>query len=309
MKPPAPFQLFGIFGYPLAHTLSPDMHEAGFRALGIDANYIVLELDSAGFRDAMRYIKKSQLSGFNVTVPYKEVVLKFLDQISPEARAIGAVNTVYRKGNRWCGTNTDMEGFLITLSREGHFCPRNKKAVVLGAGGASRAVTYGLCLRGIRKLSVVDAVPGKAENIIRDFQKIFKGTECLPLRAGDPEIGSLIAQADLVVNATPLGLKKDDPLPVSAEWIPNARKKGKVLRGRTVLQKKDDPKLFMDLIYNPVETAFLAAAKKRGHRTLNGSSMLLYQGVRAFECWTRRKAPVSVMREALMEKIRLKGGA
>lgn len=284
------------------------MHEAGFRALGIDANYIVLELDPAGFRNAMRHIKKSQLSGFNVTVPYKEVVLKFLDQVSPEARAIGAVNTVYKKGNRWVGTNTDMEGFLISLSREGRFCPRNKKAVVLGAGGASRAVTYGLCSRGIKKLSVVDAVPGKAGKIVRDFQKTFKGTECVPLQAGNPEIASLISQADLVVNATPLGLKKGDPLPVPVEWIPTARKRGKVSRGRPVSRKDGAPKLFMDLVYNPVETAFLAAAKKRGHWTLNGSGMLLYQGVRAFECWTRRKAPVSVMRGALMKKIRLKGG-
>lgn len=286
------FRLFGIFGYPLEHTLSPHMHEAGFRALGIDANYIVLEQDAAGFREAMRGLRRSLLSGFNVTVPYKETVLKYLDGISREAREIGAVNTVYQKGTRWFGANTDMEGFLLSLGREGKYRPEGKRAVILGAGGASRAVVYGLSRKKARAVTVVDMFPEKAEKIARDLGRVFRGTAYEALRAGDLRIRELIGKADLVVNATPLGLKKTDPMAVPSEWIPKA---------------DAGPKLFMDLIYNPAETRFLALARKRGHRTLNGLGMLFYQGVRAFECWTGGKAPVSVMRNALLEALRTKG--
>ena len=140
MKQDPAFKLYGIFGYPLSHTLSPAMHEAAFRKLGIDANYIVLELIPEAFKKLMRKASRLSLSGFNVTVPYKETVMPFLDEVHPEARAIGAVNTVYRKGKRWIGTNTDMEGFLMALMKDGGFRPRGKRAVILGAGGAARAV-------------------------------------------------------------------------------------------------------------------------------------------------------------------------
>ena len=158
--------------------------------------------------------------------------------------------------------------------------------VILGAGGASRAVVYGLSRKKARAVTVVDMFPEKAEKIARDLGRVFRGTAYEALRSGDLRIRELIGKADLVVNATPLGLKKTDPMAVPSEWIPKA---------------DAGPKLFMDLIYNPAETRFLALARKRGHRTLNGLGMLFYQGVRAFECWTGGKAPVSVMRNALLE--------
>lgn len=286
------FKLFGIFGYPLSHTLSPAMHEAGFCALGVDANYLVLELTLPDFKKAMAHKSQILLSGFNVTVPYKETVMSYLDKISPEARAIGAVNTVYRQGRRWVGTNTDMEGFLLTLRKDGKFLSSRKSAVVLGAGGACRAVVYGLSREGAREILIVDCFPEKAQKIVREMRRFFPQVRYAFSEAGNSRIKEAIEEADIIVNATPLGLKKEDPRVVPEPWIPPSK------AGR---------KLFMDLIYNPAETPFLKTARRRGHRTLNGLGMLLYQGARAFELWTGKRAPVPVMRQALLRGLEGKG--
>ena len=287
MKKDPDFKLFGIFGYPLSHTLSPAMHEAAFRKLGLKANYIVLELPRNAFEKLMRQTSKISLSGFNITVPYKETVMKYLSKIHPGARAIGAVNTVYRKGKQWVGTNTDMEGFLLTLQKDGRFRPFGKKAVVLGAGGASRAVTYGLSKEGVREILVADCFPEKARKITKDMKRLFPRIIYHAVLAGTEEVKDAIQKADVIINATPLGLKPQDPRVIPDSWIPKAGAR---------------KRFFMDLIYNPSETLFLRDAKKKGHKTLNGLGMLLYQGARALECWTGQKAPVAEMRQALREQ-------
>ncbi|MFZ5801819.1 MAG: shikimate dehydrogenase [Candidatus Omnitrophota bacterium] len=284
MKSPAGFKLYGLFGHPLGHTLSPAMHEAAFARAGIAAHYIVLDLLPKDFKKTLRSISRSPLSGFNVTVPYKEAVMPHLTAVRPAARAIGAVNTVFRQGKRWIGTNTDMEGFLITLVRDAKFRLRGKKAVVLGAGGAARAVVYGLGREGIGSILVADCVPRKAARIVGDMRKLFRKTAFAQSPAGSAEVRTAVLNADLVINATPLGLKPSDPRVIPADWVPPARA-GK--------------KCFMDLVYNPPQTPFLRDAAKKGHRTLNGLGMLLYQGARAWELWTGKKAPVEVMRESL----------
>ncbi|MDD5226117.1 MAG: shikimate dehydrogenase [Candidatus Omnitrophica bacterium] len=284
------FKLYGIFGHPLSHTLSPAMHKAAFRKLEIDANYIVLELIPAAFKKLMGRSAQLSLSGFNVTVPYKETVMRYLDSVRPEARAIGAVNTVFKQGKRWIGTNTDMEGFLMALMKDGGFRPAGKKAVILGAGGAARAVVYGLAREGIREVLIADCFPKKAMKIAHDMRKFFKRVEYRAVSAGTPEVKEALQKADVIINATPLGLKPQDPKVVPESWIP---------RGGT--------KFFMDLIYNPAMTPFLKTAKKKGHKTLNGLGMLLYQGARALEYWTGKKAPVRVMRQALLGALKEQG--
>ena len=268
------------------------MHEAAFRKLGIDANYIVLELIPAAFKKLMDQSSKLSLSGFNVTVPYKETVMKYLDSVRPEARAIGAVNTVFKQGKRWVGTNTDMEGFLMALMKDGGFRPSGKKAVILGAGGAARAVVYGLSREGVREILITDCFPEKARKIANDMRKLFKRVGYHAMAAGTPEVKKALQKADIVINATPIGLKSQDPRVVPEGWIPNGGA---------------EKKFFIDLIYNPAMTPFLKLAKKKGHKTLNGLGMLLYQGVRALEHWTGRKAPVGVMREALLQALKEKG--
>jgi shikimate dehydrogenase len=268
------------------------MHEAAFRKLGIDANYTVLELIPAAFKKLMRQSSRFSLSGFNVTVPYKEIVMNYLDHVRPEARAIGAVNTVFRQGKGWTGTNTDMEGFLLALMKDGEFRPAGEKAVILGAGGAARAVVYGLSREGVREILIADCFPEKARKIANDMRKLFKRVNYRAAVAGTREVKEAIEEADVIINATPLGLKAQDPKVVPERWVPSGRS-GK--------------KFFMDLIYNPAMTPFLKIAKRKGHRTLNGLGMLLYQGARAFEYWTERKAPVGVMRQALLEALKEQG--
>jgi len=292
VKKSQPFKLYGIFGYPLSHTLSPAMQEAAFCKSGIDANYIVLEMIPSVFKKTMRRASRISLSGFNVTVPYKETVMNYLDKVRPEARAIGAVNTVYREGKRWVGANTDMEGFLLAIRRDGGFHPRGKKAVILGAGGAARAVVYGLSREGAKEILIADCFPEKARKILGDMKTIFPRVVYHDAVAGTAEVKDALQEADVIINATPLGLKPQDPRVVPSSWIPKAAVK----------------KVFcMDLIYNPALTPFLKDAKKKGHQTLNGLAMLLYQGARAWEFWTGRKAPVEVMRKALLQALSEKG--
>ena len=268
------------------------MHEAAFSKLGIDANYIVLELIPAAFKKLMKQSAKLSLSGFNVTVPYKETVMKYLDAVRPEARAIGAVNTVFKQRKQWIGTNTDMEGFLMALMKDGGFRPSGKRAVVLGAGGAARAVVYGLSREGIREILIADCFPAKARKIAHDMRKLFKRTGYRAVAAGTEEVKKALQKADVIINATPVGLKPRDPKVVPEGWIPRGGAK---------------KAFFMDLIYNPAVTPFLRDAKRKGHRTLNGLGMLLYQGARALELWTGQKAPVGVMRRALFEALEEQG--
>jgi shikimate dehydrogenase len=301
VKKPKAFKLYGIFGYPLSHTLSPAMHEAAFCRLGINAHYIVLESIPADFKKLMHPSSKLSLSGFNVTVPYKETVMKNLDGIRPEARAIGAVNTVFKQGRRWIGTNTDMEGFLRAIVKEGGFRPSGKKAVILGAGGAARAAVYGLSREGIREILIADCFPQKARKIATGMRKLFKRVGYHAALAGTPEVKEALQKADVIINATPIGLRSQDPKVVPEGWIPQAGRVQVTSRGRAPQKASCGSKLFMDLIYNPAMTPFLKMAKKKGHRTLNGLGMLLYQGARALELWTGRKAPVGVMRRALLQ--------
>ncbi len=281
-KKEKPVQLYGIFGYPLSHTLSPGMQEAAFSASGIKAFYLVLEQRPEDFRKTASGLKKSLLEGFNVTVPYKQVILPYLDQLTPEARAVGAVNTVFKKAGQWTGTNTDVYGFLTSLRKDGGVNPRNKKALVLGAGGAARAVVTALAGSGAQAVWVANRSEKRARLLAKEFKKIFPK---IPVTAiGLKEVPDALVQADLVVNATSAGLKPGE----------------RILNDSVIPAAKNRKKLFYDLIYHRGETEFLNSARKKGHNTLDGLGMLLHQGAKAFEHWTGKKAPVPVMKKALL---------
>ena len=255
-------RLFGIFGNPLAHTLSPAMQEAAFEQIGWKAHYLAFELGSRDFRKAMTGLSRFLIEGFNLTVPYKQAVMPYLHALTPEARAIGAVNTVFRKSGRWVGANTDAYGFLTSLEKEGKFDPCGKKILVLGAGGASRAVIYGLASRGARKIRIAARRRGPAAGIARDFRKVFPGMDFEILEGPFEKLKPAFADSDLVVNATPLGLKKKDPLPVPEKVIPEA--------GKRIL--------FFDLIYDPAPTPFLKAAADFSESTSTGKIIDLEKG-------------------------------
>jgi len=286
------FELYGIFGRPLGHTLSPGMQEAAFRAIGCKAFYLPFELSQGEYLKVLKNLPRLILDGFNVTVPYKEVTAQELKHKTAEARAVGAVNTVYRQGRQWIGTNTDVEGFCRALQREGGFQIQAKHCVVLGAGGAARAAVYGLARGKAASVVVVNRSLERAMKLVSDFQPLFKKTDLRAVKSTSENVIASIRGAQLVVNATSLGMKKGDPEVLKPAWIPAAGKQ---------------PKLFYDLIYRPAETSFLKQARKKKHRTLNGMMMLVYQGAKAFECWTGKKAPEARMRQALESALRLHG--
>ena len=296
MKHAAEFRLYGIFGNPLSHTLSPAMQEAAFTALGLKAYYLALELGPASLKKVMRGLHRLTLDGFNVTVPYKEAVLHSMDRLTPEARAVGAVNTAFRRGKRWTGANTDVSGFLAALQKDARFYPRGKNILIFGAGGGARAAAYGLAKKGAKEIVIAARRGKRARKIVKDFKSIFPATvfkytslslTLSPKGRGKGE-GALDG-ADLIVNATSVGLKPSDASLIPPGRIPKAAGRRR--------------KLFFDLVYRPAKTRFLKSAAQRGHKTLNGLGMLLYQGAKAFELWTGKRAPVPVMRKALHQAL------
>ena len=275
-------QIFGIFGHPVEHTFSPGMHNAGFKQLKLNACYVPFPVHPDNLETAIKAVVPLHLRGLNITVPHKERVIPFLDELSREAALIGAVNTIEIKEGRLIGHNTDGRGFLRSLKEQARFNPRGKTFLCLGSGGAARAVGFSLALAGASRIYFFDPDSPKASMLARDISA-KTGVGVQPIAAENRS--SCAAESDCVINATPLGLRRNDPLP---------------LDGRLIASRH----LVCDLVYNPAVTPFLRTAMTRKAKTLQGLGMLLFQGVIAFEIWTRKKAPVEVMRRALYKQIR-----
>ncbi|MDA8169495.1 MAG: shikimate dehydrogenase [Nitrospiraceae bacterium] len=270
MKITSGTRLLALFGYPVGHSLSPNMHNAAFQEMGLDYCYVALPVAPEALADAVRAIRALNLRGVNITVPHKENVIPHLDEVDGEAAFIGAVNTIVNNEGRLKGYNTDGRGFMQSLSEEG-IDVSGKNVLVVGAGGASRAVSYYLSGKA-GALSIFDVDRGKLERLVSDLGRIRKNVSA----ARDGRIDG----ADVIVNATPLGLKESDPLPVDVQGL--------------------GPQMAaVDLIYK--ETPFLRAAAKAGVKTMNGLGMLLWQGVFAFELWTGKRPPHELMRNELLK--------
>jgi shikimate dehydrogenase len=274
-------RLYGIFGYPVEHTFSPGMHNAAFKKLNMDSCYVPFAVDPADLGGAVKAIVPLGIRGLNITVPHKEKVIAYLDGLSEEARLIGAVNTIQIANGKMIGHNTDGRGFIRSLREDAGFQPDGKTILLIGSGGAARAVGFSLALAGAGKIALYDVDAGKALALARDMRK-KTGREADAVDAGS--LARAAETADCLINATPLGLRKNDPLPLRKEHLRKHH-------------------LVCDLVYNPPETPFLKAAKDRGARRLPGIGMLLYQGVIAFELWTGVSAPVTVMKKALSRQL------
>jgi shikimate dehydrogenase len=267
-------QITGIFGYPIEHTLSPAMHNTAFKSLGLDYCYVPFKVLPVNLPDAVMAIRSLNLHGVNITVPHKEKVIPLLDKVNEEASFIGAVNTIVNTDGILTGYNTDGRGFMSSLTEEG-VSVDGKDIVILGTGGACRAVSYYLSERS-SKLSLFDIDRNKAENLVTDLQKIRDSVSLLD-KIED------IGKPDIIINATPLGLKPDDPLPLDPDVI--------------------TPEMIVcDLVYK--KTGLLEEADRKGAKNIDGSGMLLWQGVLAFELWTGVKPPVDVMRSVLLSGIK-----
>lgn len=266
-------KITGLFGFPVEHTLSPAMHNAAFKSLGLDICYLPFKVAPEELPNAVRAVRALNLIGVNITVPHKEKVISLLDKVHEEASFIGAVNTIVNKEGTLTGYNTDGRGFISSLTEKGVLI-ENKEILVIGAGGASRAISYYLSEKASR-LSMYDVDKSKAKTLAGDLNKI-RGNVFLLDKLENP------GKPDIIINATPLGLRQEDPLPINPDLI-------------------TPDTVVCDLIYK--KTKFLQEAENRGAITLDGLGMLLWQGVLAFELWTGIKPPVDLMRQALLSKI------
>jgi shikimate dehydrogenase len=274
-------KIYGVLGYPVKHSLSPVMHNAAFDALKINAEYRLFEIKPEDLEDFLNSLVKENIYGLNITIPYKEKILDFvkLNKESFYSRQIKAVNTIALETNIWKGFNTDIPGFSRALKE--NIEPINKKAAILGAGGAGKAVAYALADAKVKEISIYDIDKKKSQDVANMIKSLFLGFEIIPV----DNIEQLeIRNKDLLINATPIGMKDTDPCLVREEML--------------------HKNLFVcDLIYNPPETKLLLVAKKAGAGTSNGLKMLLYQGMLSFEIWTGQKAPKEVMQKALLKTL------
>ena len=271
-------RLVGVFGAPIRHTASPAMHNAAFAALHLNWQYLAFHVDPERLATALAGARDLGLIGVNLTVPHKLLALDLVDEVDDEARRLGAVNTVHFRQGRMHGHNTDGYGFVKALQEEFNFTLRDKRVLVLGAGGAGRALAIKSAQEGASCVLVANRTAAKTEPIIRDLRRLGVAAEAVGLNAR--RLKEAIAGVDLLVNATSVGLQTDDLLPVESSFF--------------------RPELVVyDTIYRPPQTNLLAIASLAGAKVANGLSMLLHQGARAFEIWTKQKAPVAVMRRAL----------
>jgi shikimate dehydrogenase len=269
-----------IFGDPIEHTLSPAMHNAAFDELGMDARYVPFHVTPAGLGDAVRGLRSMGFVGANITVPHKERVMEFLDDVDPEASKIGAVNTVVNREGRLTGYNTDGRGFIMSLNEDAGFNPTSRRAFICGAGGAARGVAFALLNSGVRRVYLFDIDEERSDRLVADINSAFGRPAARP----SPLDPAFIRATDLVINCTPLGMHEGDPLPMP---------EGSFRSGQVVY----------DVVYNPSETALLKTAKSNGAKAVNGLGMLLYQGVIAFEHWFGVLPPAALMKKTLTKRL------
>jgi len=267
-------KITGLFGYPVEHTLSPAMHNAAFEHLGMDYCYVPFLVHPHFIREAVGAVRALNMVGVNVTIPHKESVIALLDSVDEEAVFIGAVNTIVHREGRLAGYNTDGRGFMRSLA-ENHIPVAGKTILVIGAGGASKAISYYLSEKA-EKLYLYDIDKNKLEKLVSDLMKIRKNVSALDQLAR-------LNDFEIIINATPLGLKSEDPSPFDVSGL---------MPDQTVC----------DLIYR--RTPLLQKASLRGCRTMDGLGMLLWQGALAFELWTGVPPPVEVMKNALLMSFR-----
>lgn len=287
-----------VLGWPVRHSASPAFQNAGLAALGLNWRYLAFAVRPEHLAEVIAGARRMQFIGLNLTVPHKLLAYQMVDALDESARRYGAVNTIrfeaqdtagaWRPLGEWeeeapgeiraHGFNTDAGAIVQALAEDLDFVPKDKRVLLLGAGGAGQVAALKLAEEGVGELFLLNRTASKAEEVARRLAALHPR---LRVHVGYPE-----GTVDLVLNATSLGLKSGEPLPLDTAQFPLRR-----------------AALVYDMIYRPAETPLLQAARAAGCRTANGLGMLLYQGVKALEIWCGRAAPVEVMRRALREHV------
>ncbi len=261
------------------------MYNAAFRALDIEAEYRLFDISEDALNAFFSELKEEKIAGCNVTIPYKEKALAFIDGCDDLAKNIGAVNTIALKDAKLTGYNTDCQGFIESLQGKGEgdldFDTSGKNVFVFGAGGAAKAVVYALISLGAKKVALTDIDIRKAEALADSLAEKDFGNTVITVVQDESQFDEFISKTDLLVNATPCGMKKEDPKLFDYKYLNE---------GLSVF----------DLIYS-VDTLLVKEAQAIGARAVNGLNMLLYQAAAAFKIWTGKRAPVAVMKKALKE--------
>jgi len=274
-------KFIGLIGMPLAHSTSPVFQQAALDHCGVDALYELWETEAEELFAAVERMREEDCLGANVTIPHKERIIALLDSLDPLAKRIGAVNTVVNREGRLRGHNTDILGFVHALRRDGDFDPHGCDAVVLGAGGAARAIAVAHIDGGAASLTLTDVDRERAASLLQHLA----GQSQTALRSVPPageELAAAASACQLLVNCTPIGMRHspaENDTPIAPELIPPGA-------------------LVFDLVANPPETRLLAEARRRGARTVSGLAMLVYQGAESVRLWTGLESPLDVMRQA-----------
>jgi len=266
---------FAVIGDPINHSLSPNIHSAIFRELNLDCSYIAYRIPKGELEVGIEGLKKIMVDGFNVTIPHKVDMMKFLDKIDESCSLIGAVNTVTYKDGILKGYNTDMDGFLEPFKKK-KLNIVNTKILLLGAGGAARAIVAGFAKEKANSITIANRTLENGNNLSEFAKKIGLSSNAIKIE----DVNNYVKDFDIIVNATSVGLK-NEASPISLEGI-------------------NEKTIVYDIVYMPINTDFIKKAKERNAIVIFGYEMLLGQAARAFEIWHDMKAPYNTMKKALL---------
>ena len=273
-------KVYGVIGDPIAHSMSPAMQNDAFRREELDAEYLAFHVKPEGLGDAVKGLKALGVCGFNITIPHKESVIPFLDEVDELARAIGAVNTVINKDGRLIGYNTDGIGYIKALEEELTGELKTKRTLIIGAGGAARAIYFTLVKEGVKQVDITNRTKERAVNLISECP-YDNNSKAFTL----DEAEQRIAEYDLIIQTTSIGMSPNiDDSPMDVTNIKSSA-------------------FVSDIIYNPLKTKILVEAEKKGAKIQNGVGMFAYQGAIAFQIWTGIMPDTSRMKQIVLTKL------
>ena len=272
-------KIVGIIGAPIEHSRSPQIHNAAIAALGLDYVYVPFHVQPDNLGAAIEGFKAANVVGINVTIPHKQNVIPYLDEISREATLIGAVNTLIFKDGAISGENTDAPGFLQAMQEEGLDVPQGGSAVIIGAGGSARAVVVALALAGVRTICIANRTVPRAVALATDLSEKTDAS-IYGIGLDDSKLSDAVRTSQLIVNTASTSMDVSHPLLIDPEWL-------------------EPQSIVYDIVYTPPETRLLQAAAVKDCHTIGGLGMLVHQGAIAFERWTGVNPPVETMRQAL----------